>query len=278
MNKRRINFSWDPRFIERSAMFAPLNAVAQKLSSSGEWPSLLDYQKLVASRSSPIFTQNAVSLLPVAQSVNRSKPSDISEKYESRIFLRGELQIREQNWHDLFNLLVWMTFPNAKAALNARHYHELLKLEKNINRGPIQDALTLFDESGVIVASAKRDLTALLREREWKRLFWNRREDVKANMRFYLFGHGLYEKALQPFVGLTGRCIIVPAVDEFLTKTLSEQIEELDRFIASYVSDANSLASTSNTIPLPLLGVPDWCSENEMEAYYENESYFRKSN
>ena len=33
--------------------------------------------------------------------------------------------MRADNWHDLFNVLVWCTFPRAKAALNACHVREM---------------------------------------------------------------------------------------------------------------------------------------------------------
>src|SRR6185295_20299659 len=65
------------------------------------------------------------------------------DRYEARIFLKGELQVRERNWHDLLNVLVWRAFPRAKAALNARHYGALCEqLQSGApNRGPAQDAL-----------------------------------------------------------------------------------------------------------------------------------------
>ena len=96
-------------------------------------------------------------------------------------------------------------------------------------------------------------------------------------MGFYLFGHGLYEKALQPFVGLTGRCVILPVENGFLANSLFRQLEDLDSLLANHVSDANQFANTSDTIPLPLLGIPGWSSDNEMEDYYSSETYFRKS-
>lgn len=34
---------------------------------------------------------------------------------------------------------------------------------------------------------------------------------LRERMRFYLFGHALYEKALRPFVGVTGRGILLQA-------------------------------------------------------------------
>ena len=84
-------------------------------------------------------------------------------QYEKHIFQTGEVSTRENNWHDLFNALVWCRMPRLKAAMNARHYRELER-ESGGPRGKRRDALTLFDESGVIVAGTNFDaLQALLR-------------------------------------------------------------------------------------------------------------------
>ena len=56
-----------------------------------------------------------------------AKAAAFEDKYEVRIYLKGEVQVRAANWHDLLNALVWLTFPRAKAALNERHYHALEK-------------------------------------------------------------------------------------------------------------------------------------------------------
>jgi hypothetical protein len=45
--------------------------------------------------------------------------------YESRILEHGVIAVRPGSWHDVFNVLVWRTFPRAKAALNECHCAEL---------------------------------------------------------------------------------------------------------------------------------------------------------
>jgi len=107
-------------------------------------------------------------------------------QYEPRCYLNGEVPTRTDNWHDLLNVLVWLTFPKTKAAINARHYHALMKagvvadVESGSERGAVRDVNTLLDESGVIVAYSKdefgEDLAGLLRDFKWKELFWHRRE------------------------------------------------------------------------------------------------------
>ena len=52
-----------------------------------------------------------------------SAPGARRPQYEVRIFETGEVQTRPDNWHDLFNALVWLAFPKTKAVLN-RHHRE----------------------------------------------------------------------------------------------------------------------------------------------------------
>jgi len=189
---------WDPDFLSRSPMFEPLRAHA--VAFGPEWPGLDDLQRLLDARDPPVRNAGGKPLQLVPQGRRRRA---LEDKHEARTFLAGELQVRERSWHDLFNLLAWLAFPRAKAALNARHFAALVaqRAAGAANRGPAQDALTLFDEGGVIVASCDDQLLRMLFEFRWKELFWHRRREVQSHVRFMLFGHALYEKALRPFTG-----------------------------------------------------------------------------
>lgn len=193
------------------------------------------------------------------------------EHYETRIHLEGEVHTRAASWHDLFNALVWMRFPKAKSCLNKLHFEEMKK--EDGKRGTMRDVATLFDESGVIVASSDPSLSDMLKRFEWKSLFLENREKVRDEMRFYLFGHGLYEKALSPYIGLTGHAVLFPVEKSFFSSPLDEQIEQLD---SSFEGIFAQIATARELCPLPLLGVPGWAIENEDPAYYDNESYFRR--
>jgi hypothetical protein len=199
------------------------------------------------------------------------------DRYEPRVYLRGELQSRERNWHDLFNLLAWLAFPRTKAALNERHFHSLVAQRRAgaANRGPAQDALTLLDEGGMIVASSSGDLLELIRAFEWKKLFWGRRDDVRARMRFFVLGHALYEKSLAPFSGITARAILLEATDESLRAPPAVLRAELDARAAAYIADQTALSATRDLAPIPVLGVPGWCVENERADYYDDARCFR---
>jgi len=264
---------WDPDFAERSPMFEPLRAAAGGLRGP-YWPGCDELNRIVASRRENVTNAAGRPLRFVGQQLRQKTFED---KYEPRIFLRGEVQVRSCNWHDLFNALVWLTFPRAKAALNARHYRELerRRASRAQDRGPAQDALTLFDEGGVIVAASDPALAALLTGFEWKQLFWHRRSEVLQRMRFYLFGHALYEKALAPFTGVTGRGVIFEVEDAFFELPPAAQLPALDARLAAHIGNAARLATTRELAPVPILGVPGWCEDNARERYYDNPDYFR---
>lgn len=254
-------------------MFEPLRAAAGALHGP-DWPGCGELNRAMAARRERIANAAGLPLHFVGQQLRRKTFED---KYEPRIFLRGEVQMRSRNWHDLFNALVWLTFPAAKAALNQRHYLELERQRASgaQDRGPAQDALTLFDEGGVIVAVSDPALAGLLAGFEWKTLFWQRRSEVLQRMRFYLFGHALYEKALAPFTGVTGRGAIFEVADAFFALPPAAQLRMLDARLAARISDAARFAATRELTPVPVLGVPGWCEDNARGQYYDNPDYFR---
>jgi DUF3025 family protein len=192
---------WNPGFLARSPVFEPLRAHADGFGAG--WPRLADLQRLLDRRNPPPRNTSGTPLRVVPQA---RRPVAFEDGYEPRLYLKGELQVRERSWHDLLNALVWLAFPLAKAALNERHY-VALRAQRAAglpNRGPAQDALTLFDEGGVIVASSDDELLACLRDWRWKDLFWVNRARLATQMRFRLFGHAVYEKALSPFLERVG--------------------------------------------------------------------------
>jgi hypothetical protein len=66
------------------------------------------------------------------------------EAYEAHIFRTGEVPTRD-NLHDFFNGLAWLHFPQAKRRLNELQAGEIDKRGIGAHRGPLRDALTLFD-------------------------------------------------------------------------------------------------------------------------------------
>lgn len=254
-------------------MFAPLRVHGGGILDVRS-PTLDDLQRLLDVRQPPVMSRGGAPLRFVPQG---RKPGCFEERYEPRIYLRGEMQVSVATPHDVMNALVWLAFPQAKAALNERHYHAQQRqlAAGKANRGPVQDALTLFDEGGIVVACGDAQLAAWLRDFQWKDLFWRNRERVMAKMRFLIFGHALYEKALRPFAGVTGRGLLLDVDDVFLLAALADQVDAIDRWLAGILLDDSRLLSTRELAPVPLLGVPGWWSANEAEAFYDNTEVFR---
>jgi len=264
---------WNPDHAQALPMLEPLRVHGGSVFGAAR-PDREDFQRLLDRREPPVRVASGLPLRLVRQG---RKSAVFEEKYEPRVYLRGELQVRKDHWHDYFNVLVWLAFPEAKAALNARHYGALREqaAARAPNRGAAQDALTLLDEGGVIVASDDDELLACLHAWRWKDLFWSHRERVRARMRFYMFGHALYQKAMRPFMGITGRGILLKTSGGLLAAPLREQLAAVDTRVAAYLAAPENLAATRDLAVVPILGVPGWCADNESETFYDNLDYFR---
>ena len=94
-------------------------------------------------------------------------------------------------------------------------------------------------------------------------------------MRFHLFGHALYEKALKPYRGVTGKSVILDISAKELERPLPQQLASLDAHLSRLFADMRSLAATEAYAPLPVLGVPGWTADNEYERYYDDTQHFR---
>jgi hypothetical protein len=265
-------FKWERDELLASPLFEPLHAVLRQFERE-RLPTLDDYNALLATRAA-ITLQSGKSLRFVGQGLGKLA---FEAQYEPRCYLSGEVQTRENNLHDLFNALVWLVFPQSKAAINARHYRALTETTSPLEsqRGRVRDMATLFDESGVIVASADAELSGLLCDFKWKELFWAQREEVQAAMGFYIFGHGLHEKAMRPYVGMTGQGLLLQVEAEFFNWPVARRMELLDERVAAYLNEPSKCLDTRELTPVPLLGIPGWSVENEREEYYDNRDYFR---
>ncbi len=250
--------TWDANFFHKSPMFQALLPFSREFEQFSVWPELSDLKTL--------FSLHGMDMTPVAQA---EKPACFEDYYEPRIFLKRELQTRRENWHDLFNALVWLRFPQAKSELNKLHYQTAVQRQAKTNRSPQENAITLFDESGIIVISDNAALLQLIREHQWRQLFVQHREDFANHIRCIVFGHALYEKALSPYIGMTAQALLIQS-DELL----SADISLVDEHIAHQWQQHN-INSPKCLSPLPVLGIPGWYADNEQEIFYDNKDYFR---
>jgi hypothetical protein len=192
--------------------------------------------------------------------------------YECRVWETGVVETRPDNWHDFFNALVWLTFPAAKGALTAAHV-AAMQAPGSV-RGTRRDALTHFDECGIVVLSSCPELLELLRRFRWGELFVERRAEVRAAMRFVVFGHATYEALLAPFRGLTAKALLYQFAAGELASPLPELLAAVDhRLAADFASGLP--ASSRDFNPLPLLGIPGVTPASEEPAYYDDAWQFR---
>lgn len=186
-------------------------------------------------------------------------PKDIY--YEIRVFETGRVETRPDSLHDFFNALAWLAFPRTKARLNALHAAEIPK-EGN-RRGPLRDLLTIFDEGGAIVHCDDADLLSLLESFQWRRLFWDRRDAVRARMRLTVLGHAVLEKGLEPWPGITCKAIVVPAD------------ADADSAALAWLERLAPGASPRVLWPLPIFGFPGWHPGTARAEFYDDARYFR---
>jgi hypothetical protein len=246
----------------------PLRALAARLPDAS-WP---DREHLnVLARSQPLAVNvwgAPITFCPPAAQ-QRSAVG-----YEQRIAREGAVEHREGNWHDLLNALVWMTFPRTKSAVNCRHVEEIER-QPDARRSRARDALTQLDEDGLIVVSESAELLDLLRGFRWRELFWDRRAQVVAHVRWFVVGHAQYEKLLQPYVGITAKALTFEVEPGFCERAYAEQVEQADALAAARILQPASLPSAAALAPVPVLGIPGWFGAAMHAAFYDDRAYFR---
>jgi hypothetical protein len=179
-----------------------------------------------------------------------------NEAYEAFIARTRRVPTRD-NLHDLFNGLMWLSYPQTKRRLNELQAQHIAAQGTSGPRGALRDALTVFDENAAVL-QAPAELLDALRRRDWQTLFITRRSDWQS-ARLVIFGHALLEKLLQPRKAITAH---------------AWAIEELtDAALASSLTPER--LTSKPFLPLPVLGVPGWWSANEDPRFYDDPDVFR---
>jgi hypothetical protein len=186
------------------------------------------------------------------------------QAYEDFIFKTAQVPTRD-GLHDFFNGLCWHRFPLAKRRLNQLQAAEIEAQGISATRGPVRDALTLFDEN-VVLMHAPDEVWAALQARDWLKLFVDLRDQWQ-QVHLVLFGHALVEKLVTPYKSITGH---VYRVDSHINP---HDEAALDAWLVQDLQPAK--LATKPYEPLPVLGVPGWCAENAERAYYEDTKVFR---
>ncbi len=194
------------------------------------------------------------------------KPSDSAgdEAYEAFIARTGRVPTRG-NLHDFFNALVWLRFPLAKAHLNQLQSSDIARVGVGAVRGRLRDALTLIDESAVLLVTERADMVAWLRNHDWKALFQRERSAWNTDIRVLGFGHALLEKLVNPYKAVTAHALHVPLAAD-------ATVDQVDRCVASAIDDQ---LSPHDLMPLPVLGIPGWWAPNDAPDFYSDRTVFR---
>lgn len=184
------------------------------------------------------------------------------EAYESYIFNSKQCPTRE-GLHDFFNGLMWHCFPRTKARLNRLQADQIRADGVGQVRGPLRDALTLFDENMAFL-QAPGPLWDALRAKRWPVVFGDLRP-LWAQSRLLLFGHALLEKLVLPRKAITAHVLLV--------QPPTPAIADLDAWVAATLSVEQLVAKPFAN--LPVLGVPGWWPANEDPAFYRDPAVFR---
>lgn len=275
--------TWRPDLLKDLAYFQPLKEFLRPFFRLEQWPDLQQYQAYIDAVPQPIQSGGGRNVQVVAQA---AKTADFEQRYLVRVYQDGELQTRLHNWHDFFQVLTWRVFPTAKAQLNKRHFHAALAHANQQAIGTVgfgrrsqeENLLSLFDEGGVVLLSDQPDLLQAIREFQWRRLFFEARDQLEPHLRCMVFGHALYEKLLNPYLGLTGNALLLTVPSEVLQADPSRLWGLLDARLAEVLShqeDGLKLHRTQDLHPFPLLGLPGYWPGNDTHEFYQNTAYFR---
>lgn len=243
-----------------SHLFDPLRQWLDRLPQQPDTRAVAELAKQF-----PIHTENG-------QRVSFVPPQSDGQVYECRIWESGEVETRPDNWHDFFNALVWLSFPQTKVAISAAHVRAMQAPGET--RNTARDALTHFDECGIVVLSSQPELLDLLRQFCWKELFVERRSEVLRCMRFVIFGHATYEQMLKPFRGLAAKSVLYPVSEDLLLMPVEAQRTVVDGMLAADLTSGR-YTRPRDFQPLPLLGIPGATPDNEDPAYYDDTWQFR---
>lgn len=236
------------------------------------WPTIEDYNQL----SNPLLPLQNQLGLPI-QFIDSITLNSI-HNYEATIFTTGLVSTRRANWHDYFNMLIWKTFPSIKATINQLHYQQQRQRQNSATkRTAIENLLTLFDESGIIVVSSDNTLLNLIQTMSWKELFWHRRAELNSKLKCYIFGHSIHEKLLRPYIGMIGHSVLITVSSDFFEYNTNDQIKEINLLLRHWLINLPATITPRILLPLPFLGLPDWFDDNDCEDFYHNTNYFRHS-
>lgn len=164
--------------------------------------------------------------------------------------------------HDFFNALCWMQFPLAKKQLNQLQAAAIQAQGVGAVRGPVRDAVTVFDENACLIQLPDVVWNAL-QSRHWQTAFGTHRA-LWQDVTLQIFGHAALEKLVNPYKAITVHLWRVP---------LGIPLQAWDAWLAQDLQPEK--LSQKPFLPTPVLGIPGWWPENEAPHFYDDALVFR---
>ena len=202
---------------------------------------------------------HALPLCPV-QFVAQSELPE-GQAYEQFIHDTGRVPTRD-GLHDFFNALCWMRFPLAKKQLNQLQASAIQTQGVGAVRGPVRDAVTVFDENACLIQLPDGIWESLL-SRQWHAAFVTQRA-LWQDVQIQIFGHAALEKLVQPYKAITVHLWRVP---------LGIPLAEWDAWLAQDLQPEK--LAQKPFLPTPVLGIPGWWADNESPDFYADSQVFR---
>lgn len=231
-----------------------------------DWPVIEDYNAW--------FTEQALSN-QLQQKYHVSFTYQTAQtRYEQDVYHRRLIPTRPQNWHDFFNNLTWILYPKTKCAIIQRSYEENAKKTAMNVRSKRQNLLAHFDECAVILCSDEPTLFEDIKAFAWKKFFFET-QHLTSHAWPLLFGHGLLEKAIRPYIGMTGKAAFLPVTSDFFSLPISARLAVVDEKLSAWILSADFPIEPRALHPFPVLGWPKWHAHNGDAAFYDNRDYFR---
>lgn len=250
----------DAAVFDRPA-FAGL-APFRDLLIGSDWPDL----QVLQARLQPLWHRQTGAPLAF---VAAESLGDDGLHYEQRIAQHGAIATRRHNWHDLLNALVWKRYPAIKSVLNVCQADGIAQVGRR-QRTRAQQALTHFDEAGVVAIVRDRGLLTLWDDHDWTGLFLHQREAWRdGRITLHVPGHALLEHALCPHLLLTAKALV------FLDDDDDRGSAAVDAGVAAAIAAQACLHDPQELRPLPLSGIPGWHNALQDAAFYRDAPCFR---
>ena len=183
------------------------------------------------------------------------------QAYEQFIFDTQSVPTRD-GLHDFFNALCWLQFPLAKKQLNQVQAAAIQAQGVGAVRGPVRDAVTVFDENATLI-QLPDELWHALYQRDWQTAFVAMKSTWK-DVEIFVFGHAALEKLVNPYKAITVHLWRVPS---------GLAIADWDSWLAQDLRPEKLAAKPF--LPTPVLGIPGWWPPNESPNFYADAKVFR---